>query len=455
MDSNDTIVALSSGKGKCALSIIRLSGEASISIFKKCCTKPENVDSLPSQTIRLFTFVNPYTNKIIDHLTAIIYKKPYSFTGENMVELFCHGSDLIVEKIISAVMDYGVHLASPGEFSKRAYLNGKMDLLKAEAIHDIIGSKTNRALDASVNAYFGGYKTELVKWKNELAIILRNIEAFIEFPEENDIQKESLLVTIRKIDLLKTEIHQDLEKRKKAQIIESGINVPIVGTANVGKSSLFNLLLGYERAIVHSEEGTTRDSISEEIIFGEEKVRLIDTAGLRDTEEVVEKKGIEQTSEYIKNSSLIIWVTAANSDIKKHEQIFLEAEIKRRIICLISKKDLNDNPKQVEICKKMGIPYLVISLSSSAQKNVIIDFISEQIRCMIGTIEFPRVIRNKRQENIAKDVVNNLLMSLNEHQEETIAYYLQKALKSLGDVAGEVSSDEIIDSIFSEFCIGK
>jgi tRNA modification GTPase len=457
MGAKDTIVALSSGTGKSAIAVIRLSGPDSFSLMKTCLAPGSSFGKQPAKTVGLFTFVNPQTKQHIDHLTAIKYRRPHSFTGEDMVEVCCHGGEIVVEKILSALLECGAVYADRGEFTRRAYCNGKFDLVKAEAILGIIESRSEQEHASSVAAYFGGYRKSLQVWKNAIKDVLRDIEAAIEFPEEDDVLKKAKAAYQDIIAEIIKEIEEDVKKKEKAKIIEKGINVPIVGIPNAGKSSLFNLLLECDRSIVHWEAGTTRDSISEEVQIGTEKIRLIDTAGLRKTKKLVERIGIKKTEENIRNSAMVIWVTPADRPISADEKTMVLDRAKQRVVCVISKEDLGLAKGKKAFCKKEKIPFVSSCLLDIKQRGRLVSFIKDQIDEKIGTIEIPGVILNKRQETVARRLLKNLKDAHNvrKNGEEIFAGFLHKALEEIGLFVGETTSEEILNSIFSEFCIGK
>jgi tRNA modification GTPase len=457
MEAKNTIVALSSGKGKSAIAVIRLSGQRAFSIAESCLAPGSSFRQLPAKTVGLFTLKNPESKQVIDQVTAVRYVGPQSFTGEDMVELFCHGGEMTVEKILSCLVDCGAVYAGRGEFTRRAYCNGKFDLVRAEAILGIIDSRSERAYSSSVEAYFGGSRRTIQKWKKAIASILRDIEAAIEFPDEDDIRKKENNGDLSRMAEIIKDIEKDVNKREKAKIIEKGINIPIVGISNAGKSSLFNLLLECQRSIVHWEQGTTRDSISEEITIGAEKIRLVDTAGLRETENHVEQIGVSKSLEYMDNSPLVIWVTPSDEPFSEFERTMLSGEIKQRTICIISKEDLGMAPKKKALFEKENIPFVSASLLNEAYRDRLVSFIREQIEKRIGSMEFPEVVRNKRQEAGAKRLLENLRQAQEYRAdgEEVCARFLQKALDDISEFVGDTTSQEILNSIFSEFCIGK
>jgi tRNA modification GTPase len=457
MRAKDTIVALSSGKGRSAISVIRLSGPESCALVEPCLASATSFCRLPAKAVGLFTFVDPHSKRLIDHLTAVKYHSPHSFTGENMVELFCHGSEIVVEKILMVLVRRGAVYAERGEFTQRAYWNGKFDLLSAEAILGIVDSKSEQQLASSVDAYFGGSRRILEAWKNAISNALRDTEAAIEFPEEGDVVAKERQKSKDEIGRIIKEIEKDIAMKEKARIIERGITVPIVGIPNAGKSSLFNMLLECDRSIVHWKEGTTRDSISEEILIGGEKIRLVDTAGLRKTRNQVEKLGIEKTEALIRMSAMIIWVSPADTGITPYEEKMAKGGGKSRLVCIISKDDMGSAGSKKSFCENENIPFVSACLLNTKHREDIVSFISKQIDTRLSGLEIPSVIRNQRQEA----VVSNILQDLKDAQDgrrcgdEVYARFLRKALDDIGQIIGETTSEEIIKSIFSEFCIGK
>jgi tRNA modification GTPase len=459
-EDNKTIAALATGKGKSALAVIRISGIDAFKIVAKCLNPEKRFNNARPKSIHLYYLINSKTKKNIDEITAIKYVSPKSYTGENMVEIICHGNELIIDEIFSILFNNGIRFAKKGEFTRRAYLNGKIDLLKAESINQIIESSNKIQYKNAMEMFSGNNKHILLKWKKEILDILIEIDAEIEFPEEDDIihkKKEYL----KKIEYLSKIIREEIVKREKIKIIESGLIVPIIGIANAGKSSLFNLIIGFNRVIVHHEAGTTRDAISEEILIGDEKTKIIDTAGLNDSKNIVEILGIEKSWQYIKNSHLIIWVTPSDQEINKTEEKMLKEIDSQRTIAIISKNDLNTDKKKKNILEKIKIPYIETCLikDDSKEKNKIINFLSQHIKKItdVNNAE-PGIICNKRHEEIFIRInkkMNAILERAETNFEEILSYELKGILADLEEFIGETINDEILNSIFSEFCIGK
>jgi tRNA modification GTPase len=455
IDSN-TIAAISTGKGTGAIAGIRVSGKNAFSIVSNLLDTPGKFDTSECNKICIFNIVSPDTKTKIDQITAVKYKAPNSFTGEDVVEIFCHGGEYIVEKILSMIINEGAVPAGRGEFSRRAFLNGKIDLIQAEAILGLIESRTERTHEAAVNAYFGKSKEMILRWKKAVQDVLKDLEAEIEFPEEGDI-KNNKFNHNEKISKIIKEIEMDINKNKKIKIIEKGISVPVVGIPNAGKSSLFNMLLEYNRTIVHYEEGTTRDVVGEQILICGEKIHLLDTAGLRETENKVEKMGIEKTMEAIRGASVVVWVTPANSDLTFHEKELIAKKTNGMVLCLISKIDLAQGKEKIEYCKNNNIPAHTACLLDGEERKRLIDFISGKIKKHLEEIEPSDVIRTARHEYVARRILGKLVSAKEKITagEEITAHYLKSVLDDLSEFVGETTSDDILNSIFSKFCIGK
>jgi tRNA modification GTPase len=451
-----TIAALSTPRGTGAIAVVRVSGPRAISAVEKCLDPFPEFRKCEPQRIKLYRLVSPRTRKIIDQITAVKYEAPHSFTGEDMVELFCHGGRIVVEKALSMLMDEGVDLAKRGEFTRRAFLNGKFDLLKAESILGLIESSTEKEYTASLEAYMGGSSARLIRWKESVKNVLRDIEAAIEFPDEADVKKSNG-GHIERIAEIRKEIEMEAKKRLRSHIIEKGIVVPVVGIANAGKSSLFNVLLGFDRSIVHSQEGTTRDGVGEDIQISGEKVTILDTAGLRETNNEVEQLGIQRTWDYIRKAAMVIWVTPADRDITAQERLLTNDETREKTICVISKIDIGDPDVKKKFCMEEKVPWVSACLLDSKGREGLVRFVGASVEKNAGAIETSNVIRTKRHEIIARRMIGSLLEAEKDGSagEEIVSVHLQRFLSEIGDLAGETANEEILDSIFSEFCIGK
>ena len=455
-DDNETIAALATRQGKSALAIIRISGKDSFEKIQKCIFPSNRFIKAYPKKINLYKIID--NSKFIDEITAIKYEFPESYTGENMVEIICHGSEIVIDEIFSTLNKCGIRFAKRGEFTRRAYLNGKIDLLKAESISQIINSDNKSQYKSALEMYSGKSKKILLEWKNETIDILTEIEARIEFPEEDDI-KEKRKEYKKNIECLSIKVEKEIKKREKAKILEYGFSIPIVGISNAGKSSLFNLIMGFNRTIVHHDKGTTRDAVSEEVVIKGEKVKIIDTAGLNETKNRIELFGIEKTWEYFKNGNIIILVSPADKEINEKEKKIINQTKNKKIIAIISKNDIIVSEKKKKLFKNMEIPFIEACLINEKERNKVLDFIGSQIELYLNLYDDDYgIICNKRHEEILLRInkkIKSILEKIDLKSEEIISYEFKGIIQDLEEFVGEISNEEILDSIFSEFCIGK
>jgi len=458
IEQRDTIAALATGKGNSALAIIRISGKNSFKLVSQCLLQEQRFLQADPRRIHLYRFYDKELKKSIDEITAIKYASPQSYTGEDIVEIMCHGGEVVIDEILSLLIKNGVRFAMRGEFTRRAYLNGKMDLLKAESIRQIIESTSKKQIATALEMYAGNTQKKLVAWKQAIKKILAEIEAGIDFPDEDDI-KEKKTEHEKNIIHLYAAIEKEIKKRNTIKTAETGYKIPIIGIANAGKSSLFNMIIGYDRAIVHHQEGTTRDAVSEEVLMNGEKVKLIDTAGLNETENAIERMGIKKAWDIIKHGETLIWVTPANKKITKNEIKIVKESAKKKIIACISKMDLSEGKKKKRLLEKQEIPFIETCLVDENQREKIIAFIAQHIGNAIKNSDVePGIICTKRHEEIVLRIAKKLAALSGNNitlGEDILAQGLRGILKDLEEFVGETSNEEILDMIFSDFCIGK
>jgi tRNA modification GTPase len=375
-----------------------------------------------------------------------------------MVEIICHGGEIVVDEILSTLFEEKISIATKGEFTKRAFLNGKMELLKAESIDQIIRSSSKKQHNIAMNTFQGYGIKKINEWKEIIKKIIVEIEAKIEFPEEDDIKGLSEKWE-KNIEDIYESIKKEIINREKIKILEKGLSIPIVGIANAGKSSLFNLILGFERVIVHEDEGTTRDAISEELIIGGEKIKIFDTAGLNETENHIEKIGIKKSLEFISNAQITILVTPANREITTFERNIIEERKGRKILGIISKKDLSNPAQKEAILFKNKIPNISVELNSNSQKEKVIKFLKEHIERDLKENNIENgIICSIRQEQIFKKLeekTKEIIGKEKQMKEEILSFKLREVLGDIEELVGETSSEDIINSIFDKFCIGK
>lgn len=450
--TDDTIIALATPPGVSALGIIRLSGKNAIELTQ-AVFKGKNLEQQPSHTVHLGTIGD---GRAIDEVMVSLFKEPNSFTKENSVEISCHGSPVIIKEIIKLFLKRGVRLAEPGEFTKRAFLNGRFDLAQAEAVADLIHAETDNARQAALNQMRGGFSKEIQKLREELIHFASLIELELDFGEE-DVEfakRDDLKKLILQIQSYLTSLIQSFDQ---GNVIKNGIPTVIAGKPNAGKSTLLNALLNEEKAIVSEIPGTTRDVIEDEMIVGGIAFRFMDTAGLRETTDVVESIGVERTRDRMKKASLILYLF--DLAITTLEEIQTE---------------------EVEL-KKLGIPYLKIGNKMDKASMAFIEllkeedflFISAATKTNISTLKEKIVSQFQIKEIKQGDVVvtnlrhyQNLVQThlslervLAGMEEGTtgdfLAMDIRQALHYLGEITGTITSDDLLANIFGKFCIGK
>ncbi len=439
-----TICALATPIGTGGISIIRISGNESLNIAKNFfVSKQIDFDNIKPRYLYLGNFVS---EEVKDQVLMVYFKAPYSFTGEDVVEFQFHGGQLLAQKILKSILTK-CSLAEPGEFSKRAFLNGKISLDEAEGISELILAESDTQLKAAEILQSGKLTKTVVEMQNKITDLLAEIEANLDYPddvEENQLFEKSYNL----LEYLNCEIEDILENSKNSNLIRSGVNVAIVGKTNVGKSSLLNALLGEERAIVTNIEGTTRDTIKEKIFVDGITINLIDTAGLRESEDIVEKIGIEKTNNEIKNADIVLVVLDLSRDLTQEEIELLESIKNRPHIIVGNKSDIKN--------KKFDFDYIEIS----AKNNENVDEIKKQIieKTISGKIDFSKlVLTNERHIAILKNAKSKILDALEKQNVslDIVAFLLKDIWKELGKISGTTEDEKIIDLVFSKFCLGK
>lgn len=453
MTASDTIAAIATPQGKSALAIIRISGTKALEIFAQCIQEKKCFYKTPARFVRLYLFKDKKNKKIIDQITAIKYPSPHSFTGENMVEIICHGGTFIVREIMGVLLREGAMSASRGEFTRRALENGKIGLMKAEAINGLIESNRTEDLVCAQKLY-GEQTHPLEQWRKELIEFIAQLEAGIEFEDENfSISgKEGR----KKIKNFIEKLHQDIRKRESIRLLKKGMKVVIAGPVNAGKSTLFNLLVGYSRVIVHSEPGTTRDNISEQIQIGGQDFQLIDTAGLRDTVHEIEREGIIRSKIALKEASIIIWVTDVENPLYEEELREIVSKKDKNIICVLNKVDLNNGREKLLALKKASIKTIPVSLKDKINIDKLFSSIERKTKEISKRSELPELLFNERHEEIGKLLENQLRKAMAEWgRPEIVAHHLKKGLVHMEELFGHINAEEIMNTIFEKFCIGK
>lgn len=469
---NKTICAIATGQGG-AIGIIRVSGEKAISITQKIF-RPASGQGLSLQkgyTISYGTIIDT-EGSVIDEVLISVFRSPHSYTGENCVEISCHASSYILQKILELLIHHGCATAKPGEFTERAFLNGKMDLSQAEAVADVIAAQSASAHKIAINQIRGGISKELNKLREKLLNILSLLELELDFSDHEDLEfadRDELMALAKHIN---DEIDQLLGTFKSGNAIKNGIPVAIIGDTNAGKSTLLNRLVGEERAIVSDIRGTTRDVIEDTVVIDGVLFRFIDTAGIRETTDVIEQMGIDRTFSKLRQAEIVLWVVDlehADVEIANIYKQIASATSDSKLIILLNKTDIHDKDES-------EIKEHVLSLIHSDTKNSFSHDISifaisakrgDGIDKLKATLsEFTKrlntedvVLSNVRHFDAFKRANEALLRVIDGLQNalsgEFISQDLHECTEALGEIIGKVSSQDVLNNIFSKFCIGK
>ena len=446
---NDTIVAISTALGEGAISIIRVSGDDAISIVNNIF-KGKDLSKVASHTINYGHII--YKDEIIDEVLVSVMKAPKTYTKEDIIEINTHGSIAVVNKIMEILLLKGCRLAEPGEFTKRAFLNGRIDLTEAEGVMDLINSETELTRKMAVNEISGKVSKLITDLRDNIVALISNIEVNIDYPEYEDIE----VVTINKIKAevkyMKEKLLEILKLSEDGKVLKDGIKTVILGKPNVGKSSLLNALLEEDKAIVTDVKGTTRDIVEGNIIVGGVKLNLIDTAGIRESNDVVEKIGIEKSLNLIDEAELVLLVLDGSEEFTEEDKFLLDKTKDKKRIVIMNKDDLESNNT-----------YNKDVIKISAKAGIGIEKIKERIKELFNVGAFLSknltFFTNVRQITLLKSAIESLEeveKGINEQMEiDMIEIDLKLVWEKLGDIIGANYTEELIDNLFSRFCLGK
>jgi len=445
---HNTIVAIATAQGVSSISIVRVSGEAALSIAHKV----SHFDNITPRYAHLRPLYNA-KNDLIDQAIMIYFAAPYSFTGEEIVEFQCHGGMIVAQEILDTILSYGVRLAEPGEFSKRAFLNGKIDLTEAEAIAKLIEAKSVDAAKILAKQMKGELKNFVDESREALLRSLAYSEVMIDYAEE-DIPDDIMESIVTQLDGLNLKIEQIVDASHRRRGLIEGFKVAIIGKPNVGKSSLLNALLSYDRAIVSDIAGTTRDTIEEQVRIGSHIIRLVDTAGIRDSEDTIEKIGIERSLSSIKDADVIIALFDASGVYDKEDEkiISLLKNIEEtHVIVALNKSDLE---YRFDVNKLSSYDMLEVSAKKSFKQ---LTNRLETLFDSIGEGEELMLISARQIEAVtqAKNAIEQAKEPLLHGELEFFSYHLQEAVKAISSISKPYDSEEILDKMFGEFCLGK
>lgn len=455
----DTIAAIATAMSNSGIGIVRISGDEALDVADRIFRPKKGsrkVSDMETHTIH-YGYVTD-GDEVIDEVMLLIMKAPRSYTCEDTIEIDCHGGVLVMKKILETVLKYGARPAEPGEFTKRAFLNGRIDLSQAESVIDVINAQNELALKSSVSQLQGAV---LEKIKAIRAVVLHEI-AFIESALD-DPEHVSLEGYPEQLHEIMSDAHSKVKKlldsSDNGKMLKEGINTAIVGKPNAGKSSLLNILVGEERAIVTEIAGTTRDILQEQIQIGGIGLNVIDTAGIRDTEDIVEKIGVNKSREYIEKADLIIYVVDSSTELDENDQEIIEAIRNKKAIVLLNKSDLDAKTDASILQTQLNKPILSISAKNNTGIHELETLIEEMF--FSGKLSFNDevYITNIRQKNALAEAQNSLKMVLQSiadgMPEDFFTIDMMNAYEALGTIIGESVGEDLVNEIFSKFCMGK
>lgn len=454
----NTFAAISTGLTNSGISIVRMSGNDAVEIIDKVF-KSKNGKKICEQKSHTIHYGHIYENEnIVDEVLVMYMKGPNSYTGEDTIEVNCHGGILVTRKVLQVLINAGARPAEPGEFTKTAFLNGKIDLSRAEAVMDVINAKTEFSLSSSMKQLKGNIYNKIKNIREKIIYEIAFIESALDDPEHYSTEgySEKLKYVVTE---LSDEIKYLLKSVNNGKILKEGINTVIIGKPNAGKSSLLNLLLGEDRAIVTDIEGTTRDALEETIILNGIMLNIIDTAGIRNTDEVVEKIGVERSIVYANEADLILYVVDSSKKLDENDDKIIEILNNKNVIVLLNKSDLKTVTDENIIKEKLDKKVIYIS----AKENEGISELEEEIKNMFydGKIQFNDeiYITNARHISELTNALNSLDMVIksidNDMPEDFYSIDLMNSYESLGNIIGESVEEDLVNEIFEKFCMGK
>jgi len=445
----DTICAISTASGVGAISIVRVSGEKSIDIVSKIFKGPD-LHKVKSHTIH-YGFIYDKNEKIDEVLVSVMLA-PRTYTTEDIIEINSHGGINTTNKILELLLENGCRLAEPGEFTKKAFLNGRIDLIEAESVNDLINAKNDAARTLALNNMEGRLTKKIRDIRNSVVNIMANIEVNIDYPEYEDIEivtKDSLLPNLKEI---KEKIEEILKNSKNGRLINEGINIAIVGKPNVGKSSLLNTFLGSDKAIVTNIAGTTRDIVEGSITLNGFLVNFIDTAGIRETEDIVEKIGVEKSKKAIEQADLVIIVLNNNEELSEYEEELIKNVSEEKRIIFVNKSDLDNK-------LTLDLEYISGNTITEDGINNLKDKIIEKLQLENVLMKDMTYMSNIRQIDLLKKALNSLNMAIDNLSTgmpvDIVEIDITNVWNILGEITGDTYHDELINTLFSNFCLGK
>ena len=453
------IAAISTASGNGGIGIIRLSGRQTFDIIEKIFIPKNKSTEIKGYSIKYGNIINPNNKEIIDEVLVSYFVSPKSYTTENMCEINSHGGAVVEKRILELCLQNGAELAEPGEFTKRAFLNGRIDLSQAEGIIELINSKTEMEAKESINQLEGSLSKKIKEIEKKMLDITVNIEVTIDYPEYDveEVTNNEALKSLKDIHILLKNLENSFNKGK---IIKDGIKTVIIGKPNAGKSSLLNTMLKEDRAIVSDIAGTTRDTIEEYLNIDGIPLKLIDTAGIRDTDNTIEKIGVEKSKKLVNDADLVIAIFDISTNFDDDDRKIMSLIKDKKAIILLNKVDIvNENKSNEEEIKELNKPIIKIS----AKEEIGLDLLYNEIKKMFELNEISSnneiLITNERHKNQIIKADKHILEGIDTIEKhlpvDIISIYINQAMEDLGEITGENVSENIINEIFAKFCLGK
>lgn len=456
-----TIAAISTAVGEAGIGIVRISGKNALSIAN-AIFKGNKVEELSKDLNRKLVYghiIDRKNDQLVDEVLISFMKGPHTYTREDMVEVYCHGGIISVRKVLELMLNNGARLAEPGEFTKRAFLNGRLDLSQAEAIIDMIRAKTDKSFEASLEQLEGSLSRKINEIRNILLEMIAHVEVSIDFPDE-DIEEVTYEDLEKSGNKVKEEIENLLSTADRGKILRDGLNTVILGKPNVGKSSLLNAILRENRAIVTDIPGTTRDIIEEYVNIDGIPLRIIDTAGIRNTEDLVEQIGVDKARETVEKADLVIAVFDVSRELSDEDYEIIQLIKHKKSIVLLNKTDL---PSKYSLTDLLSLLKDKEIIKTSITSNIGVDLLEKSIKSMFysGDVEIysDAIITNVRHKNQLVKALENIKEALEDIRGnvpiDCIEVDLKNCWENLGEISGDTIGEDILDKIFAEFCIGK
>lgn len=460
MEQLDTITSISTPMGEGAIGIVRLSGRDAIEVADKLYKGKHALKDVDTHTIHYGHIIDPATQDVVEEVMVSVLRAPRTFTREDIVEINCHGGILTINRVLELTMTHGARLAEPGEYTKRAFLNGRIDLSQAEAVMDFIRSKTDRASKVAMNQIEGRLSDMIKRQRQSILEVLAQVEVNIDYPEYDDVEYATTDFLLERAREIQSQIQQLLNTGVQGKIMREGLSTVIVGKPNVGKSSMLNNLIQDNKAIVTEVAGTTRDVLEEYVNVRDVPLRLVDTAGIRETEDIVERIGVERSRKALSEADLILFVLNYNEPLTEEDRQLYEVIKHEDAIVIVNKTDL-ERRLNIDEVKEMVGTMPVIETSMLKQEGI--DELELQIRDLFfgGDIQSQDMtyVSNSRHISLLKQAQQAIQDAIDAAEMgvpmDMIQIDLTRTWELLGEIIGESASEELIDQLFSQFCLGK